>query len=633
MNIKWLIAGVFLVFVLSDSLEAQDKETQPVDPAARLLAMNNRLSTGWNTWNTNSVLSHVLLPEGFSVSLELLDHAHGDTLKEALIGKEDYGTREHVVPGPHAYDGSYTELTIEWHQISLRVQSAAKGNDLFLVITPVKDSGGDSLIVNPQFLWGKKGEVKVGGDAIAWKTPAGKEEAVTVAAGNYSSTASNLMFSLDHVIVVCTDKSKTAEDVERVIRDSRDKLEAAKSRYKGVLDEYDAMQTVLAWNVVYDQLNNRVITPVSRNWCVGWQGWILFEWDNYFAAYMLSLDNKELAFANAIAITKEITKGGFVPNFGSLACKSEDRSEPPVGAFVVNEIYKRYPEKWFLREVFDELLSWNRWWASSRDIDGYLCWGSDPYAHEALSPFLIRGIGTKKGAQWESGLDNSPMWDDAVFDSTRHRLMQADVGLMSLYIADCRALSEIAKVLGKEGIARELLGRADKYSKSLSTLWNEQFGLYLNKSLITGKFSYRLSPTLFYPLLANVPDQRQALKMIEKHFDNPEEFNGEYIMPSIARNDPAFKDNKYWRGRIWAPMNFLVYLGMRKYQLPGAEKEMVDKSKRLLLRSWNGEHHVYENYNASSGEGNDSGMSDPFYHWGALLGFIDIMDEGFMTKK
>ncbi|WP_425460037.1 MGH1-like glycoside hydrolase domain-containing protein [Exilibacterium tricleocarpae] len=35
-------------------------------------------------------------------------------------------------------------------------------------------------------------------------------------------------------------------------------------------------------------------------------------------------------------------------------------------------------------------------------------------------------------------------------------------------------------------------------------------------------------------------------------------------MPSIARNDPSFKDNTYWRGRIWAPMNFLGSVGLKR---------------------------------------------------------------------
>ena len=49
---------------------------------------------------------------------------------------------------------------------------------------------------------------------------------------------------------------------------------------------------------------------------------------------------------------------------------------------------------------------------------------------------------------------------------------------------------------------------------------------------------------------------------IQAHYENPKEFWGEWALPSIARNDPAFGDQNYWRGRIWAPMNFLVYLAL-----------------------------------------------------------------------
>jgi putative isomerase len=79
-------------------------------------------------------------------------------------------------------------------------------------------------------------------------------------------------------------------------------------------------------------------------------------------------------------------------------------------------------------------------------------------------------------------------------------------------------------------------------------------------------------------------------------------------------------------------MNFLVYLGIRNYALPDAQSDMVEKSKNLLLKSWISENHVYENYNAETGQGDDAGSwSDKFYHWGALLGFIGIMDEGYVA--
>ena len=388
------------------------------------------------------------------------------------------------------------------------------------------------------------------------------------------------------------------------------------------------MQTVLAWTTIYDPNNNRIINPVSRTFS---PDWVLFGWDTYFAAYMLSLNNKQLAYANAIAITKEITAKGFIPNNSQYGHKSEDRSEPQVGSIVVREIYRKYQEKWFLKEVYNELLSWNRWRAANRDVDGYLVHGTDPYDYGNSKSRSATLSGKMKAAKWESGMDNSPMWDDATFDSLNHRMLMADVGLMSLYIADCHSLSEIADILGYTNDAKELTARAEKYSKKLETLWDDKFGLYLNKDLVTGKLSYRLTPTLFYPLLAKVPSLNQASRMMKEHFYNEKEFWGEFIMPSVARNDTAFNDNHYWRGRIWAPLNFLVYLGMRNYNLPDAKKDMVEKSKSLLLKTWISERHVCENYHAETGNGGEANTwSDAFYHWGALLGFMDIMEKGYV---
>jgi hypothetical protein len=594
-------------------------------------ALATELAKGWNTWNTRSVLSHVLLPEGLAINLQLEDGRSGDLLEEALIGRSEFDSMEHVTPGPHADDGSYTELELEWRGIHVRVQSAAIDRELYMLVTPLDSSPGDSLIVDPQMMWDREGEIEINRGVITGKTATEVVE-VNVRGERAPQVSGPIEVSLTEAISLSTDATSSIEEIAELVDAARVDHLSEKSSFEGSSELFDAVQTVLAWNVIYEPTHDRVITPVSRVWSVGWKGWILFEWDTYFAAYMHSMNNKELAYANALAMTNEITDRGFVPNFASSVTTSEDRSEPPVGSFVVKEIYRKYREDWFLREVFDELLMWNRWWADNRDVDGYLTWGSDPYEHGELAEWLEKGIGSKQGAKWESGLDNSPMFDDAMFDVASHRMMLADVGLMSLYILDCQSLSELAGVLGKPEVQAELVERAREYSVKLETLWNEQFGLYLNKDLVTGEFSYRLSPTLFYPLLAKVPDQHQAARMMKEHFSNPEEFWGEYMIPSIARNDEAFADNTYWRGRIWAPMNFLVYLGIRNYDLPDARRDIVEKSSSLLLQSWIAERHVYENYNSETGQGNDAGMSDKFYHWGALLGFIGLIEEGHLAS-
>jgi len=589
------------------------------------------LAKGWNTWDTRSVLSHVLLPHGLAIHLQLQDSQSGDVLEQALIGRSEFDSKEHVIPGPHAYDGSYTELELKWRDIQVQVQSASVDNELYLLVTPINAAPDDSLNVSPQMMWDRVGEISISNDAIIGKMATETIE-LAVRADQLVPASGHIKVSLAKAITVSTDATKSIEEIANIIDGARIEFLREKLKFGTSSELFDAMQTVLAWNVIYEPSNDRVITPVSRVWNVGWKGWILFEWDTYFAAYMHSLNNKELAYANVFAITSEITDRGFVPNFASSRNKSEDRSQLPVGSFVVREIYRKYREDWFVEGVFDELLTWNRWWPDNRDIDGYLAWGSDPYEHEELAEWLETAIGARQGAKWESGLDNSPMFDDAVFDTEKHQLMLADVGLMSAYILDCQSLSDLAGVLGKKEIQTELSERAEAYAKKLETLWNDEFGLYLNKDLVTGEFSYRLSPTLFYPLLARVPDQHQAKRMIEEHFYNPEEFWGEYMIPSIARNDEAFEDNMYWRGRIWAPMNFLVYLGIRNYDLPGARKDFVEKSAKLLMQSWTEEKHVYENYNAETGQGDDAGMSDKFYHWGALLGFIGLMEEGYIAS-
>jgi neutral trehalase len=242
------------------------------------------------------------------------------------------------------------------------------------------------------------------------------------------------------------------------------------------------------------------------------------------------------------------------------------------------------------------------------------------------------GVNETYGGALESGLDNSPMYDNVPFDTLSHQQKQNDVGLNSLYVMDCRILAKIAAELGQKKDVKELYEREKKYAKNMQTLWDGESSFYYNKRTDTKEFNRRTSPTNFYPLLAGVPTDEQAEAMLEKHLLNPDEFWGEWVIPATPRNDSAFNDNTYWRGRIWAPLNFLVYTGLRNYNTPkinDIRKQFALKSRALLLKSWNVDGYVFENYNAVTGAGDDKQNSDKFYHWGALLGFIDLIEQGY----
>jgi len=589
------------------------------------------LSQGWNTWNVRSVLSHVLLPDAFGISLGIKSYATGRCLREALIGRKGKDD-EIVVPGPRSYDGAYTSLELTWQDVKVRIETASRGDDWFALVTPLQEQVMTAtLTIEAHALWGRDGFCRYAEDGLIVQNASRRLSVVATGQRLHEPvveiTGPYLLLALDRPVCISTDPSQLENVVSIVAQHKQDFLKTRVGENPQQQEIYDAMQICLAWDTIYDPFKDRVISPVSRIWSCDWGGWVLFDWDTYFAAWMAGLEDKELAYANARAITNEVTENGFIPNMATASgFKSRDRSQPPVGALTVRALCDIYEETILAEELFDVLLQWNRWWPQYRDQDGYLCWGSNPYAAVTGCKYETVPLNTRFASALESGLDNSPMYKDIPYDADASRMQMADVGLMSFYITDCRELAELARRIGRDDVVRELLERAEAYAGKLKTLWCEKTGLFLNKRLDTGEFQRRYSPTHFYPLLAKVATQEQAQRMIDEHFFHPEEFWGEWILPSIARNDEEYSLQNYWKGRIWAPMNFLVYLGLCNYDLPEARKALVEKSEALLLKEWREHGHVHENYNADTGEGCGIGNSDAFYHWGGLLGLVSVLE-------
>jgi putative isomerase len=660
----FLSAMIQLLFMLSfagcpASLGAQTEPQASANPAVARSRFSNakevseptsenykqvqrRLSRGWNTWDVNSVTTHVLLPEGLAIQTAIKHNTTEGSdafLRDVLIGRLNSGA-EQVFPGRHSWDGSYTDLRVSWKGHSWRMQSAHDGEDLVLLASPLKTKPISALpptiVISVNFLWNRKGTTVRHPEFIESRESTKSVPVYCTCALPGTSDAnehfyvpvSGAYFAADFTgpIGVSTGKRRSVSEIEATIDRQRGVYEQSIAAAGNAAPIADAIETTLGWDSIYEPDKQRVVSPVSRVWSVSWGGYVLFDWDTFFAATMAAIGNRDLAYADAIETLREETHQGFVPNYARPGgWKSFDRSEPPVGAITVLGIYKRFNDRWFLEDAFTPLLRWNRWWAEHRDVQGYLAWGSDgenePRNLDDDTP------GTRSGAILESGLDNSPMYDATTYNSRSHLLEFADVGLMSMYIADCDALAQIAEVLNKSAEAKELKERGDRYKAKLATLWNEREGIFLNKDLRTGESGMRLSPTNFYPMLAKAATAEQAKTMIEKHLLNPKEFGGEWIIPSIARDDPAFGDQNYWRGRIWGPMNYLVYLGLRNYDDPSVRREFAQKSYELFLKEWREKGHVHENYNAITGTGDDVSSSDRFYHWGALLGFVEYLEQ------
>lgn len=126
--------------------------------------------------------------------------------------------------------------------------------------------------------------------------------------------------SLNSPIALCCGEAMSLEKATAFVkRQAQEFVTTNKKRFGENYDCYNAMQSVLAWDNIYDPSIRKVITPVSRIWSSEWfasedfGGFTLFCWDTYFAAMMLAVGSKELAYANAVEITKAITECGLYP--------------------------------------------------------------------------------------------------------------------------------------------------------------------------------------------------------------------------------------------------------------------------------------------------------------------------------
>lgn len=613
---------------------------------SRLIAQNSSSSgikekitknalKGWNNWENRHVFTWVDMPDGLALKLlfrtrELQKHPYW--LTETWVSNKESKTKyvfdNNLTPIAKTYDGSYAEYILEWRGMVANIKSASVDGNIYILFTPVSNTDKPlCTILSAGMMYNKPGKVYNDGNSIKAELPGNKTVEIksTVQPEEISFNLMNphYFYYSDKELGFYTGPDKTHIELVALIINSKMAYEKRNQEYGELAETYNAMKNVTAHNLVYDPMNNRPIISVSRQWNEVWGSFVLFDWDTYFAAVMAAFDDKDMAYANALAITSDITEKGFIPNVSATWLKSVDRSQPPVGSICVKLIYEKHPDKEFLQAVYDNLLTWNRWWEKARNNQGFLSWGSGSIAD------VLNQNHTKKAAMFESGLDNSPLFDSIDFNPQTHMLNLASVGLLSLYVADCQALAFIATELGKTEDVKELKQREKVFGEKLKSHWDDKNGIYRDINLETGKFSEHLAPTSFYPLLTNIPTKKQAERLLNEHFFNEKEFFGDWMLPSISRDNPAFFDNVYWRGRIWPPMNFLVYLGLRNYDFPEARKVLAEKSKNLLLKNWEKHRLVFENYNSVTGVGGDVDRTCPYYSWGGLLGLIALMEEGY----
>lgn len=608
----------------------------------------------WNTWSSKSPTIMEFLPAEFYISIGANSYAENGKYTNFPFTKK-------IKLFEHHPDGNYCRLQVEHGGTVLEIEYAK--SDDYTVTGRIKalEFGEWGLRFQTLISFGFENEGKTGNEvgkveekngrflaskrsyeiAVALKdspirecyvdtrdalghaiedlgyyTPMPESDEV-----NWYSTMYNLEETPEIIFSVCVsnDYETSLEKAEKALGVS---FEALKKRYMSPLTRLskgenisamESMQEVMAWNTIADHKNQRVFTSLTRFWI-----------DRKFGGWFIWLDDILMhglinAFAGDWTMARNCIKSAMdntTPE-GNLACLMAeftewvDRSQPPITSFIIYKYYQLTGDRQLLEEIYPVLLKANLWWYENRDGNGngVLEYGSSQVGKGHFN-------GTKLAAKDEAAMDNSPMYDSAKFIKETNTINMEDIAMNSLLVLDGECLSHIANIVGDKENAQYVLEKSNDLRKKIDeNLWDYENELYANKHWEKGFVCP--SPTSFYPLAAGVPEGERIDKLID-HIFNEEEFWTELPLPSIWLKEEAVNDNVYWRGRSWPPLNFVTYVGLKRYGRYEEATRLLNKIMKHYTRLWDQDKACYENHNTFTGEGSDSVDTDPYYGWGAL---------------
>lgn len=398
-------------------------------------------------------------------------------------------------------------------------------------------------------------------------------------------------------------------------------------------DVPSAINDQLQWSQVYTPERGHTYITVSRAWSRENNSAPDFLWDSFLSALLVCQEDKTKAFALVRDITNWQTERGMFCQYGQWVSHPENEIFPvawghtqyPIGSLAVSKIYLRHPDKQFLGDIYPRLLKAHRWWFSDRgdgqpwrdgNRNGLLELGSN-YPEEI--PYADR----QQVAYFESYDDSPEWWHVAKYNEQTNTIELDTVERNCLYAMDAWVLAWIARELGKDDEAAALEREHTEMAARINhLLWNPAENCYFNRrwaSVDGSWFMPQMAPDIFFSLLGKVapPDRAEYLRKI---FYDTKKFAGEWILPTISRDDPMYPRQDYWRGKVWGPINWLVYQGFKIHDWDREANLLAASSAKMFLKPWREKGECHENFLSTTGEGS----SDPHYTWGALMVLIAV---------
>ncbi|MBN1938894.1 MAG: hypothetical protein JW843_04865 [Candidatus Aminicenantes bacterium] len=427
---------------------------------------------------------------------------------------------------------------------------------------------------------------------------------------------------------------KNARTIDVLLEEERDRYEKKRVIVEGLFSgAAEAVTNSLHWMMLYQPGSHRLYVPSARTRVYGRDenepdDWRISAADSFLTTLGLSLESAQSAAEAFRAVLETQYPNGNLPGWRSRSSGAPDRSQPPLGAYVLLKLFGKSGDRSLLETAYPVLRRSHAYWKDpaadgkprrDRNGDGLLEWGSD-----------IKPVGSAGGAaaaaraRSESGQDDLPNWDDIPVNSAGGTQILNAVDLNSLYALDALCLAQIADILDRQAERDAYLDEYELQKKLVNDiLWNSRENFYFDR-FWDGRFSSRKAASNFFPMLARIPDDRRA-QLIRRHLLDPKEFWGDFLIPTVSRDDPAFLDpgnpsRQAWRGAIRPAANYLVYQGLKSYGFDAEASEFARKSAGLVLNAWHNFQLSPESYHPLSGEA--AGLR--FQSLGPLLALIAV---------
>lgn len=316
---------------------------------------------------------------------------------------------------------------------------------------------------------------------------------------------------------------------------------------------------------------------IGRRWTTPdvWPHRHMWLWDSAFHALGWAELDGSMAQDAILAVIELQQPDGKIDLCEAPEPQHQRHTQPPVLAWAAWRVFEKTGDREFLRACFAPLVRFLDWLFRERDVNG-----------NGLLEWL-KEVQVERCRCGESGWDNSPRFDRELIDD--------HVDLNAMVVRELQTLARMAEVLGED--PEPLRERAQKLAALVNErLWHPGLGLYLDRGPGDDPAEWMMlkSGACFLPMMAQIPDHGQALRLVD-HLTDPEEFWLPVPVPTVAADEPQFSDDM-WRGPTWMNINYLIWEGLRNYGFDNIADELRRRSMAAIAKWYYEGEAVFEYY-------------------------------------